>query len=136
MILTLMAIFLYGKHINWRKLKETLPYEIKSIVAIILATILGNMLEYSRNFLLSNEVDTIEIILVILIGVFWYREYKKINKRSPFPQNYFAGNLKKNEILKVTPENGFWTCPSCNDKNWGIQDVCSNCGQEVEKSNS
>lgn len=40
--------------------------------------------------------------------------------------------LRQNKVLMVIPIGGYWTCPSCKKANKSIQDVCSNCGQEVE----
>ncbi len=42
-------------------------------------------------------------------------------------------HLRKIGTLKVISKDGYWICPSCNEKNKEIQDVCSNCGQEIEQ---
>ena len=41
--------------------------------------------------------------------------------------------LNKDKILKVSVINGYWVCPTCSENNKELQDVCSNCGQEIEK---
>jgi hypothetical protein len=133
--LLLMAIFLYGKHFNWRKFRETRVYFIKETVAILFAVILNRLSVLLYSSEVSHDfIDMLEIILTIVVGVIWYKEYKKINKRNPFSWSLPAENLKKNEILKVSSKDGFWTCPSCNERNKEIQDACSNCGQEIEKT--
>jgi len=40
---------------------------------------------------------------------------------------------KKDKILKVSITDGRWICPSCGEPSLEVYDVCSNCGQEVEK---
>lgn len=133
-VLLFMGIFLYGKHCNWRKLKETKVYFIKSIISIILAVLFKRLFEFfNKTDLSRNFIDTLEAILGIVIGIIWYKEYKKINKREPLVNVIPNVDLKKNEVLKVSSKDGYWTCPSCNDKNKEFQDVCNNCGQEVEK---
>lgn len=60
------------------------------------------------------------------INIFWMWSF--LRNRDKFP----AQQLKKNEILKVFPKDGYWICPSCKEKNKELQDACSNCGQEIE----
>ncbi|MBU4446859.1 hypothetical protein KJ656_17545, partial [bacterium] len=99
----------------------------------VVAVILNRLFVFFHSSdLSSNFIGTLEIILTIIVGLIWCKEYKKINKRSPFLENFPQGFLKKNEIQKVSPKDEFWICPSCNEKNKEIQDVCSNCGQEIE----
>ncbi|MDD5546882.1 MAG: hypothetical protein PHO67_07030 [Candidatus Omnitrophica bacterium] len=134
-VLFFMGIFLYGKHCNWRKLKETKMYLIKFLTVIVLAVLFKKLFSFLNSIpdISRDFTDTLEVILAIAIGIIWYKEYKKINKREP-PANMIPNeNLKKNEILKVSSKDGYWTCPSCNEKNKVFQDACSNCGQEVDK---
>lgn len=60
-------------------------------------------------------------------NLFWTWPF--LRRLDDFPKKH----LKKDAILKVIPENGRWTCPSCNEANLEAYDVCSECGQEVEK---
>ena len=59
--------------------------------------------------------------------LFWTWSF--LRNRDKFP----ASNLKQAEILKVIAIDGYWTCPSCKERNKELQDVCSNCGQEIER---
>jgi hypothetical protein len=58
-----------------------------------------------------------------------------INKLDERKKVFPAQHLKKDEVIKVAIKDEKWFCPSCNESNKGLQDVCSNCGQEVEKKN-
>ena len=77
-ILFFMAIFLYAKRCNWRKLKETKSNFIKFITAILLAVLLKKIFvilhsgDISRNF-----TDTLEVIFAVLVAVIWIIEYKR-----------------------------------------------------------
>lgn len=81
-VLLIMSVFVYDRYINWRRLKETKSYLIKSIIAVVLAVLLNMLVAflYSTN----TPRDFIEIpdfIIAIVIGVIWYKEYKKIQKQ-------------------------------------------------------
>lgn len=133
-MLLLMAIYLYGKHSNWKKFKETKIYFIKEATAIVLAVIVNQVIDVLHSLdISSNFKDTPDVILAIAVGIFWYYEYKKINKREPLADKISNENLKKGMLLKVSPKDGYWSCPSCHENNKELQDVCSNCGQEIEK---
>ena len=80
--LLFMAIFLYGKYVNWRKLKETRTYLIKLIVAIVGAAILDRLHAFLYSTNLTHEfISGLEIAITVGIGVFWYKEYKKTKKK-------------------------------------------------------
>lgn len=64
-------------------------------------------------------------------NIFWSPLNRLDRKYNKFP----AKHLKKEEILKVSVRDGHWICPSCSELSIAIYDVCSNCGQEVEKQN-
>lgn len=111
---------------------------------------------------LFYRISIIEKIIDILMFVFYFyltpklfgntlgRKLLRINDKFTM-RWHWAGNLqrkaeeqcwgfpnkhfKKDVILKVSVQNGCWNCPSCNDTNQEIYDVCGNCGQEVEKNN-
>lgn len=79
--LLLMAVFLYWKHFNWRKFRETRVYLIKGTVAILFAVILDSLSAFLYSSEVSHDfIDTLEIILTIVVGAIWYKEYKKIKK--------------------------------------------------------
>lgn len=44
-----------------------------------------------------------------------------------------SARLRKNWAVKVDAKDGFWTCPSCFERNKELQDACWKCGQEIEK---
>lgn len=63
------------------------------------------------------------------------RKILKIPKstwRFPLKSVAKSEELSKKEYPKVVPSDGYWACPSCKEKNKELQDVCSNCGQEIE----
>lgn len=125
--LLFMAIFLYGRYINWRNIKESQSYIIKAIIAIVLAVILNQIYPYIRaSNMLPELKDILEIIPLIFIGIIWHREYKK--DKAKFPSK------RKTEVLKVAFKDGYWICPSCNKKNKDKYNFCEDCGQEVIKS--
>jgi hypothetical protein len=58
-----------------------------------------------------------------------------INKLNERKEVFPAGHLKKDGVFNVEVKHGQWICPSCNENNKALHDVCSNCGQEIEKYN-
>lgn len=119
------------------------------ITAILTLLVTMGVFFYYEMNLIETRAKSIALLLAFLsagsIGVWIHikaRIYQDVGEilttgkvtfkgfgKGKFPQEH----LSKPEILKVTPQKGYWLCPSCNENNREMQDICSNCGQEVEK---
>lgn len=78
-VLLMMSILLYGKRFEWKKRKETKSYLIKAGVALIAAVISSKLVVFFQLISASrNLIDSIDVILAVAVGIFWYREHKKM----------------------------------------------------------
>ena len=64
-------------------------------------------------------------------NLFW----SPLNRLDKEYDRFPAKHLKKEKILPVSVKDDRWICPSCSEPSKAIYDVCSNCGQEIEKHN-
>ncbi len=86
-VLLLMAIFCYGKRINWRDIKSSIPDLLKFIFVLFLAVTIEKAILYFENCqpyasfcLTSGFWDCLQIFLTVLVIVFWYRQNKKFKE--------------------------------------------------------
>jgi len=140
-------------------MKKLCAYIIDIVLMIIFVLLLTMLITAILYLFLGDTVfkleRPIEIILLIVYffgipkligGTFGYKimrikvPYSYLSYISPFSgwsqkQKYKfpKQDLKKDEIIKIVVEDGRWICPSCNEPSNEVYDVCSNCGQEIEK---
>lgn len=89
-------------------------------------------------YAMSRGLSREDIVTIICAGIgaglleVFIIIQEKNRKKEKQRGEYETRNKGKIEV-KVTIEDGYWTCPSCNFKNHDFQDLCSECGQGVEK---
>ena len=125
----IVGIFLFSLLFNFifKKIRKV-DTKKQRATSVLVAVIFGSSV-WTYNGLSSNQpISEIIIgVVVYIIGGGFTLPYMLAKGKSP------KQNFSKNKILAVSPQNGFWLCPSCKESNKEIQDACSNCGQEVEK---